>query len=200
LSKPRAEGDFLRDVFRQRARQAMEQIARSASLEALARALEAPTDFGAVARALGSSTVAEAVALDPLADVLARGVVERERLAAQAGGLLSASEIGRSLGGISRQAVDKRRRALQLLAVRVAGDWRYPAAQVEPDGEVPPSLPAILQAGMDVGMHGWAMLDFLLTPDQALGGSTPLESLRLESAGAADVQRLLEAAKVDAYG
>ena len=200
LSKPRTEGDFLRDVFRQRALQAMEQIARSASLEALARALEAPTDFGAVARALGSSTIAEAVALDPLADALARGVVERERLAAEAGGLLSASEIGRSLGGISRQAVDKRRRALQLLAVRVAGDWRYPAAQVGPDGTVPRSLPTILEAGMDVGMHAWAMLDFLLTPDQTLGGSTPLESLRFEHTGAADVRRLLEAAKVDAYG
>jgi hypothetical protein len=202
----RIEGDLVRDAFRRRASQAVEYMAASASLEALARALEAPTDFGAVASALGSSAIpASAVDLDPLADALARGVEERARLATQAGGLLSVAEAGQALGEISRQAVDKRRRANHLLAVRVAGDWRYPAAQIGPDGQVPALLSAVLDDGVQLGMSGWAMLDFLLAPDDALGGVSPIDVLRREgrpeaAGGAAVVRRLLAAAKADAFG
>jgi hypothetical protein len=172
----------------------------SASLEALAQALEAATDFGAVASALSSSGIPKAVLdLDPLVDALARGATERDRLATQAGGLLSAVEAGRALG-ISRQAVDKRRRGGQLLAVKVAGDWRYPAIQIDVDGQVSRLLPAVLEDGANVGMTGWAMLDFLLAPDEALGGLTPLEHLRRDVADSGEVRRLLQAAKADAFG
>jgi hypothetical protein len=177
----------------------VEHIARQASPEALALALAAATDFGTVARALGGATIPpEALALDPLADALARGAGERERLAAVAGGLLSAAELGRVLG-ISRQAVDKRRRAKQVLAVPVAGDWRYPAAQIGPDGGVPKALPRVLTGAAALGMGGWTLLDFLLAPDDALGGLTPLDSLRRDGTGA-DVVRVLAAAAADAYG
>ncbi len=175
-------------------------MARSASLEALAHALEAPTDFGAVVSALGSTAVPEAaLALDPFADVIARGIWERERLARLAGGLLSAAEVGRALG-ISPQAVDKRRRGNRLLAVRVSSDWRYPAAQIGAYGEVAPALPLVLQDASVVGRSGWTLLDFLLAPDDALGGLTPLESLRRGGAEATVVRRILAADKVDAYG
>jgi len=194
------EGGIVRAAFLRRASHAVEQIAKTASLETLAQALAASTDFGAVARALGGSAIpGSALDLDPLADALARGVSERDRLVTSAGGLLSANEVGRVLG-ISRQAVDKRRRGNQLLAVRVAGDWRYPAAQIGTDGQVPPLMPAILKAGAGLGMSGWAMLDFLLSPDQALGGLTPMESLRRDGLDAIGVRRLLAAAKADAFG
>lgn len=49
-------------------------------------------------------------------------------------------------------------------------------------------------------MGAWAMLDFLLAPDEALGGFTPLASLRRDGPDAADVRRLLKAAKADAFG
>lgn len=112
----RDHAEVVRDAFRRRAEHAMEHIARSATLEALGEALSAPTDFGAVARALGDpAAFAASRPLDPLADAWARGAVERERLSVEAGSLLSAGEAGRALGGISRQAVDKRRRSLQLL-------------------------------------------------------------------------------------
>ena len=137
----------------------MEHIARSATLEALGEALSAPTDFGAVARALGDpAAFAASRPLDPLADAWARGAVERERLSVEAGSLLSAGEAGRALGGISRQAVDKRRRSLQLLGVRVAGDWRYPAAQIGPDGQAVPGLAAVLEELAALGP--WAQLTF----------------------------------------
>jgi hypothetical protein len=191
---------MVRDAFLQRAGHAITHIAKSASLEALARALESSTDFGAVARALGEAGMPQsAVELDPLADALARGVAERERLAALAGGLLSASDFARALGGISRQAVDKRRRANQVLAVRVAGDWRYPAAQLGMEGQVLPLLPAILQQAAALGMEAWPMLDFLLAPDDALDGATPLQALQRGDPASA-VQRLLNAAQADAFG
>jgi hypothetical protein len=192
--------DRIRGAFRERARQAVEVIAASASTEALADALGASTDFGAVARALGSATIPRAaLELDPLADALARGVQARAHLADQAGGLLSAVAIGQALG-ISRQAVDKRRRANQLLAVRLAGDWHYPATQIGADGQTPKFLAAVLDAGAAAGLTGWAMLDVLLAPDTALGGKTPLSILHQTDGDTASILRLLAAAQADSFG
>lgn len=197
--RPLREGDLLRTAFRRRAQHAVDAIVDAASPEALARALEAPTDFGALALALGNTVMSgSALDLDPLADGLARGAAERERLVDLAGGLLSADQAGRALGGISRQAVDKRRRANQMLAVRVGGDWRYPAVQIGADGQVPRPLPAILRSAADLGMSGWATLDFLLAPDSALDGLAPVEALR--RGGSEDVRRLLEIARLDSFG
>ena len=168
-------------------------------MEALGEALSAPTDFGAVARALGDpAAFAAARSLDPLADAWARGAVERERLSVEAGGLLSADEAGRALGGISRQAVDKRRRSLHLLAVRIASDWRYPAAQIGPDGQAVPGLSTVLEGLAALGP--WAQLSFLLANDDALGGITPLEALRRGGAAADDVQRIAQSHGTDAFG
>ena len=190
---------LVRDAFRRRAGHAIEHIARSATVEALADALTAPTDFGAVARALGDAAAfASALPLDPLADALARGAAERERLVAKAEGLLSAEDAGRALGGISRQAIDKRRRARQLLGVRIANDWRYPAAQIGPDGRVVPGLAVVLEGLAELGP--WAVLDFLLAGDDALGGASPLEALRLGGDAADGVHRLIEAHRTDAFG
>jgi len=200
-TQARGTGELVRNAFRRRAEHALERLARSATLDELAQALEAPTDYGAVARALGGSAVPDAVLdLDPFADALARGAGERERLASRAGGLPSAAQAARTLGGISRQAVDKRRRAKQLLAVRVAGDWRYPAAQFGADGTVPGALSSVLAMASELGMGAWATLDFLLTPDAALGGLAPMDALRRGGAEADAVGRVLEAAKADAYG
>jgi hypothetical protein len=190
--------DPLRDTLRRRAAQAIERAARAASPEALAEALSAPTDAGALARLLAGAAASGAIAeLDPLADAIARGVEAREELIRRAGGLLSAAQAGAALGGISRQAVDKRRRAGQLLALSVGADWRYPAAQIGPDGTVPQGLAAVLRGMADAGV--WAMLDFVLTPDDALGGLTPLDALRRGGAAAEAVRRLVAAREADAY-
>ena len=195
----RDPAEIVRDAFRRRAEHAIEHIARSATLEALSEALSAPTDFGAVARALGDpAAFAAARPLDPLADAWARGAVERERLSVDAGGLLSADEAGRALGGISRQAVDKRRRSRQLLAVRIANDWRYPAAQFGPDGQVVPGLPTVLEGLAALGP--WAQLSFLLANDDTLGGITPLEALRRGGAAADDARRIVQSYRTDAFG
>ncbi len=190
---------LVRDAFRRRAGHAIDHIARAASVEALTDALSAGTDFGAVARALGDSAAfAAALPLDPLTDSLARGAAERERLAAKAEGLLSAEAVGQALGGLSRQAVDKRRRNKQLLAVRIGGDWRYPAVQFGPDGETVSGLAAVIEEMSDLGP--WALLDFLLAEDSALGGISPLEALRRGGHAADTVHRIVKAHTTDAYG
>jgi hypothetical protein len=193
----RRDGDLLRDAFRRRAREAVERAASSASPEALADALSAPTDLGALARLLGSVASGAAAELEPLADAVARGVEARERLVARTGGLLTAARMGAALGGITRQAVDKRRRGGQLLAVRVGTEWRYPVVQTDRDGTIPKGLATVVKAMADAG--GWATLDFLLAPDDALGGLTPLDALKRGGAPAAAVLRQLAAAEADAY-
>ena len=111
--------------------------------------------------------------------------------------MLSADEAGRALG-ISRQAVDKRRRARQLLAVRLASDWRYPAAQIGPDGVVVPGLADVLDTLAD--LSPWAVLDFLLPEDAALAGATSLEALSCGGAVADEAKRIARGLTSDAFG
>jgi hypothetical protein len=151
-----------------------------------------------VARLLADAAALGAAGeLEPLAASIARGAEVRADLVRRSGGLLTAVQMGNVLGGISRQAVDKRRRTGQLLAVHVGADWRYPAAQADRDGNVPDGLANVIQAMRDAGP--WATLDFLLAPDSALGGVTPLKALKRGGAAAATVHRLVTAAQSDAY-
>jgi hypothetical protein len=186
--------DPLREAFRQRALGAVERMAREASAEALIAAMAAPSDTGTLARATADQAAAEALRrLDPLAAAIARGAEARIRLSEDAGGLLSAEQVA-SLLGITRAAVDKRRSVGKALAVRVRGDWHYPACQFR-DGDVLPGIPEVL-AGMS-DTSGWSVLDFLLAEDDALDGRAPLAWLR---AGRPEpVLRLLRAREVDAY-
>jgi hypothetical protein len=166
---------------------------------ALARQQRAPTDAGALVRLLSATVGQDSIAtLDPFAEAIARGAEIKQQLIKEAGGLLTASQMGAALGGISRQAVDKRRRAGQLLAMRVGADWRYPAVQMDPNGTVAEGLAIVLRYMAD--SVPWAILDFLITPDEVLEGLTPLEALRRGGSLAATVQRQLAAAAADAYG
>jgi hypothetical protein len=170
--------DPLRAAFQRRSMDALNRISLHASPESLAEALAATTDVGALARALGDAgVVGSAVAeLEPLAPLIARNAEHRLALLDAAGGALTASEVG-ALLAITRQAVDKRRRAAGLLGLRYGSDWRYPRCQFdEPNHAVIAGLPALLKAMSRMGP--WALLDFLLAPDETLGGQSPLETLR----------------------
>lgn len=157
-------------------------------------ALAAPSDTGTVARALAEQAATDALRrLEPLAGAIIRGVAVRARLAEAAGGMLSADDAAKALG-ISRQAVDKRRAAGKLLAVRVRGDWHYPSAQFR-DGEVLPGVEEIINGMPDAS--AWSVLDFLLAPDDALDGRPPLAALR--AGDVASVRRLLASREADAF-
>ena len=171
-----AEPDSVQAAFLRRALAALERIAGSVPTKTLTEALAAPTDVGSLAQLLSrSEVVGSAITeLDPLAPALARGVEHRQTLLKLAGGALSADEAGRILG-ITRQAVDKRRRAGTLLAVREGSDWRYPACQFE-NGQVVAGVPDVVRG---FGSSSpWVALYFLLAPDTVLAGRTPLEALK----------------------
>jgi hypothetical protein len=164
-------------AFRQRAGNALQRMYENVGEETVVSALGAPSDLGALARALAETIAADPATreLDPYAAALARGAEHREQLLQQAGGALSAERVGQILH-ISRQAVDKRRANRKLLAVKQAGDWRYPVFQFENDGPAD-ALKTVIAALDDPS--GWSSLDFLLTPDSVLEGHAPAEALRL---------------------
>jgi hypothetical protein len=171
--------DPLREAFLRRSLDTVSRIAAQADLKTLADALAASTGVGALALVLANAAAigASVVDLDPLAPLTARNAEHRLETLAVAGGTLSSTEIAPQLG-ITRQAVEKRRRANALLAVRVGGDWRYPRCQFdEATGEVVAGLPKVLAALPKT--NPWVVLDFLLTPDETLGGP-PLQALRHE--------------------
>lgn len=191
-----AEPNSVQGAFLRRAVKALERISANAPADALASALAASTDAGSLAQLLSrADLVGPAIAeLDPFVPALARNVDHRQSLLERAGGSLSAEEAGKVLGGISRQAVDKRRRAGAVLALREASDWRYPVCQFQ-DGEVIDGIADVVKGLSEQGP--WATLDFLLAPDTVLGGQSPLEALR---AGQRDaVRRLVRAESADGF-
>jgi hypothetical protein len=191
--------DPVRAAFQRRSLDAVNRIASLASTESLADALSAATDVGTLARVLGDGTVIglAITELEPLAPLIARNAEHRLELLEASGGVLSAGEVGELLG-ISRQAVDKRRRAGGLLALRQGGDWRYPRCQfAEAEHEVIAGLPKVLDAFSKAGP--WVTLDFLLAPDDTLGGKAPLEALREEGWSDA-MDRLIRIERGDGFG
>ena len=191
--------DPVRAAFQRRSLDAVNRIASLASTESLADALSAATDVGTLARVLGDGTVigSAITELEPLAPLIARNAEHRLELMEASGGTLTAAEAGELLG-ISRQAVDKRRRAGSLLGLRQGGDWRYPRCQfAAPEHEVIAGLPKLLDAFSKSGP--WVTLDFLLAPDETLGGKTPLEALRNEGWSDA-MDRLVRIESGDGFG
>jgi len=182
-------------AFLRRAMTALEKITAAASPQALTEALAAPTGVGALAQLLSHSEfIGDAVAdLDPLVPALARNVEHRRQLLERAGGVLSAEQAGK-LAGISRQAIDKRRRNGAILAIREGSDWKYPVRQFR-DGEVLAGIADIVSGFETQGP--WAALDFLLAPDGVLGGRSPLEALQRGEREA--VARLVRASAGDGF-
>jgi hypothetical protein len=155
--------------------------------------------FQRLARVLGDpDVIGSAIAeLEPLAPLIARNAEHRVELLEASGGTLTADEVG-ALLGISRQAVDKRRRARGLLGLRQGGDWRYPVCQFAiPLHDVVAGLPNLLRAFSEAGP--WATLDFLLAADETLGGRTPLEALRAEG-WTGSLDRLVRIERGDGFG
>jgi hypothetical protein len=107
---------------------------------------------------------------------------------------LSAEEAGRLLG-ISRQAVDKRRRGGALLAFLEESDWRYPACQFD-ETEVVAGIANVIRAYASAGP--WVALDFLLAPGSALRGRSALDALK-KSGDRDAVLRLLRSEAQDGF-
>jgi hypothetical protein len=188
----------IRAAFWARASAALKRIAERADESSLQRAVAAPTDAGALARAIsdysgGSGAVED---LDPLAALIARGAEQKVELLKHAGGALPVSNVAKLLG-ISRQAVDKRRREGKLLAIPRGADYVYPACEFADDGVVPGLAEILGQFGLQ---RSWAALAFLVTPDDQLGGLSPLKALQRNDARLREpTLRLARAAAGDGF-
>ncbi len=149
------------------------------------------SDWEVLLRALSSTDVLVLTSgSDPLANARLRGIHAKRRLVNAEGGAISASEVAQILG-ISRQAVDKRRQAGTLLAIRVGGHgYRYPFWQFEQSG-VLGGLEPVLKA---LARHDeWMKLAFFVNANVHLNDESPLHRLRR-----GDVETVLQAA--EAYG
>lgn len=190
--------DPVRAAFQRRSIDAVNRIAAQASTKSLANALVAPTDVGALARILsdGEAIGAAVSALDPLAPLIARNAEHRLELLDRCGATLTAEQAGQLIG-ITRQAIDKRRRSGTLIALRQAGSWHYPRCQFnEARHEVVAGLPKLLES---MAMSNpWVVLDFLLAPDETLDGRTPLDVLRAEG-WTSDLDRLTRIQQGDGF-
>lgn len=167
--------DGARAAFLERANRAISRMTSEMSEDLLMKALAEASDIGAIARAIASAELRDpAVQIDPLAPAAARALEQRNALLAEAGEMMSSPQVA-ALLGISRPAVDKRRTAGRLLALRIGSDWRYPALQFEND-EPLAGLPEVL-ATMDA-YDPWTVLDELLARDNAMDNRSLLDVLR----------------------
>ncbi|HSU13461.1 hypothetical protein [Longimicrobium sp.] len=174
----------LRSIFRRRTEALIERLADQASDETIAAALEAPSDVGGLARLLSDMAPLgiELQSVDPLAEAIARGAEAKQELLRDAGGGWSSTRVAAHLK-MTRQGVDKRRRAGKLLALQSGhGDYLYPVCQFTDDGVIA-GIDRFLAACPPSG--GWTRLDVLLTPAEEIGGISPLDALRRGDAEAA---------------
>ncbi len=110
----------------------------------------------------------------PLLAAQLRAVEVKRRLLEAEGGTISAEDAGRLLG-MSRQAVDKKRRGGQLLALPVGSRQRYPVWQFK-DGAMLPGLADVLAALRT--SSAWVQAAFFLSRNTRLGETRPLDLLR----------------------
>jgi hypothetical protein len=151
-----------------------------------AEALSASSDEMVLLRLLEQpGVIATLKASDPLGPARVRGIAARQQMIDLAGGTLSSEEAARALH-LTRQAVEKRRRAGRLLALSLGRrGHRYPAFQFGEGGL--PGLERVLGALKD--HDPWTQLAFFVTRQSDLDDQTAVVRLR-----AGDVETVLRAA------
>jgi hypothetical protein len=107
----------------------------------------------------------------------------------EAGGAYDLEQARAVLGGVSRQAIDKRVKEGSILAVPGPSNRRaYPTFQFNSDGSVVAGLKTV-QDTLPT-QNPWAILSFLTNPQTLLDGARPIDELRT---GAID--RVVDAAR-----
>jgi hypothetical protein len=136
------------------------------------------------------SVAVDAFAPDARARAILRGLDYAHADLKEAGGAYNLAEVRKVMRGVSRQAVERRVREGSLLAVPGPNNRRsYPTLQFNADGSVVDGLRAVPDS---LGTQNpWAILGFLINPQDALGGERPIDRLR---AGA--LEPVLQAARL----
>lgn len=156
---------------------ALTQLTIDIDERSLADAAGAESDIDMLAQVLSNPAATRILdGADPLAAARLRGARARRQLLEAEGGLLRVGRVS-ELFDISRQAVDKRRRAGRLIGVRAGRrEWGYPAWQFASGGTTIPNLETVLLAlrGHDPLMQ----IAFFLSGNVHLDGESPLGALR----------------------
>jgi hypothetical protein len=141
----------------------------------LAAAASAPNDFRVLADALADPEILDKLrGSDPLAPARLRGSDARLKLIERAGGILSAPEAAKVLG-LTRQAVDKRRRCARLIGLGLGRrGFGYPAFQFS-GAAVVLGLEECLARLQD--HDPWMKLGFFVNQNSRLKGKTPAAEL-----------------------
>lgn len=141
-------------------------------VDAVANAAEADTGLTTLIAELERPEVLqEHLQEDPLARARLRGIRAKQRLLNAEGGVVSGQEFA-DLVGVSRQAIDKRRRNGTLIGLSLGKKgYYYPVWQVDTEG-LKPVLAELRHYGP------WTQAAFMLTRNRWLGGETPLMMLR----------------------
>jgi hypothetical protein len=161
------------------------------SEDAVMNATTAPTDLTALLRALSSGQLLDDLSVvEPLAPAFIRGIQAQRRLLEEHGGTLTGEQVADILG-ITRQAVEKRRRAGKLLALTLGRHgYRYPVWQFTGSGV----LPGFEDVLLVLSPHDeWMQMAFFVSGNPRLDNRTPIEMLK-----ARKLERVLNAA--EAYG
>lgn len=162
-------------IFRRRATRAVENLLVNLDRTALEEAAAAPTDIEVLLVALQKpAALGSVLEQDPFAEAKLRGQVRRKELLEAEGEVLGPEALG-DLLGITRQSVDKRRKAGTLLALEIGNRFVYPAWQIEGNKTLD-HLEEVLAALKD--HDAWRKLSFFVHGNVRLGGHSPLQVLR----------------------
>ena len=165
------------------------------SEESVVNATSAPTDLGALVRALASQEALHELLEDlkqaePLAPAFLRGIEAKRRVLEENGGVLTSEQVAEKIG-ISRQAVEKRRQAGKLVAVSTGRHGNlYPVWQFERSRVLAGLSEALAQLS---GHDEWSQVIFFISKNPRLKDRTPIEMLK-----AGKLKEVLDAASV--YG
>jgi hypothetical protein len=164
---------------------------RSSVAKRLGKVQEIVTRDPFPAHAKPRSEFVNKAAFEP--DARSRALLEGVRIAQDdlhdAGGAYDLDQVRTLLKGVSRQAIDKRVREGNLLAVPGPSNRRsYPTVQFNRDGSVISGLKAVRDALPT--RNPWAILNFLAQPDDRLGGRKPIDALK-----AGNIEAVIEAAR-----
>ncbi len=163
-------------IFLARAVDALRDLEQLLPKERIEQAASAPNNYLVLLTALSASQVATQLhQADPLAAARLRAIPRQVALLKDFGGALSAEQAAQWLG-ISRQAVDKRRRRGLLIGLTQGRrGYAYPVWQFEA-GRTLPHLEKVLEALS--GHDPWMQMTFFLNGNDRLDGQRPLDALR----------------------
>jgi hypothetical protein len=163
-------------IFLERAFEAIIEITQTVSISSLEQTAAAGNNMLVLLRALQHPEVLpELERYEPLASPHLKGIQAQQELLHQAGGLMSSTQVA-GLLRLTRQAVDKRRLFKKLIAIRQGQHgFGYPACQFNEKGSLP-GLEEMLDKLESA--DSWMQLIFLVSPNAALSGRSPLDLLR----------------------